>query len=450
MKVKNLLLTILLSQLLSLLYINIYAIEQTLKNNCSKATTDIATDKEKSLAPSDTQVSSDTKVSSDTEVTCMLGDNIKFEISNNILLLSKYMYKDLNFSPFFNVKTLSNPQTVRRYLLDKFIGGGQNLKLKDKKNNNKVNCTFFNRGPKSKKLIIIGTGFGNERERVAPFIHMFHEYDIIIFDYRGHGYDQPKILDTSQLKSCTIENRKNIKKTISELAPFVNWNKVPTLDISKTTFGLKEEAELLTVIKKMKEIKKYDKIFGIGLCFSGYIFSKVASKYPGIIDKLIIDSGLHSIEQIVNKVIEHPELITDPQRGHINFNTNISNIKNFLREAFSKVQIPEKTTGDYLSNVKIPVLFFHGALDILTDLANNLYKNIRATGSAEKAGFIFKRGRHLDIVLKYKEEYAMFSKIFFENRFKDFMHLSTNKEKLAQYIINNITDDITFISGEVN
>ncbi|MCK4517845.1 hypothetical protein KAT92_03655, partial [Candidatus Babeliales bacterium] len=178
-------------------------------------------------------------------------DGEEHTIDSSTNELARYFHGNLNFSPLFKIENLLDPQKMRSELLTPFLGNGQQFTVTSQ-DNATINCTFFDR--KSDTLLIIGTGFANEREKIAPFIHMFDKYDIVIFDYRGHGQDQPKLLDDSH---WGIKPSEIIKNILQKLRPLLDWNKIPNLDVNKTTFGLTEESDLLAVINHVKQNKAY-------------------------------------------------------------------------------------------------------------------------------------------------------------------------------------------------
>lgn len=383
-----------------------------------------------------------------------------FHLTESFTKISNYLYKDLNFSPFFNVKNILDTPKMRQDMTNPFLGGGQFIKVgtDDKKI---INSIFFDR--KSKYLLVVGPGFGNEKEKFAPFVHMFSDYDIVIPDYRGHGYEQPSILDIQQWASSDF---KPVESIINKMNNFICSGKVPHVNLRETTFGLKEEEDILAVVRYLKSKKNYKKVFGIGLCFSSYTFSKLAAKKQGLFSKLILDSSINSVQKLVDTVIESPELIIDPQKGNVpgletlsQDSTILSNTRSFkrsvamtakklitkpiskaLKAGFSKVAIPQTTTTQYLSRARCPVLLIHGSDDLLTDPINHFYKNIGAKSVV--AGFLFKNGRHLTNHIKHKEAYTMLAKLFFENDTREFLDLLQNPKKLIEHIISNMKDDL--------
>ncbi|MBU1007737.1 alpha/beta fold hydrolase [Candidatus Dependentiae bacterium] len=363
--------------------------------------------------------------------------NQSFSISSKLKQIANYLYKNLNFSPLFITANLLDPKKMRSQLLTPYLCDGKNITVKTS-DGETIHCTFFDRN--SKKLLIIGTGFGNEREKVAPLIHMFDKYDIVIFDYRGHGYDQPKLLDTSQ---WLIKPNQKLQQIIDQITPYIDWAKVPNLNINKTTLGMSEEKDLLAAINHFKEKKSYEKLFGIGFCFSSFVLAKTAAQNPGLFNKIILDSSMHSPQNIINRITESPQLLFDPQRGSWSsllktnsYDTNLLSklVSTFLQKSFSKLSITIKTTDQYLSQLQnTPVLFFHGKGDLMTPYNEDFMKNFTQTKIEEKAAIIFENSRHLTNHIKYKELYKAFSKSFFELPYNSFISSLKNPESFVKY-----------------
>jgi len=391
--------------------------------------------------------------------TFMTGDETH-AIDSSTNELAQYFHGNLNFSPFFKIDNLLDSQKMRSELLTPFLGNGQQFTVTTQ-DNATINCTFFDR--KSDTLLIIGTGFANEREKIAPFIHMFDKYDIVIFDYRGHGQEQPKLLDDSH---WGIKPSEIIKNILQKLRPLLDWNKIPNLDVNKTTFGLTEESDLLAVVNHAKQNKAYSQTFGLGFCFSSHIFVKAAAHNPGLFNKLILDSSMHSTQKTIDRVIESPQLAFDPQRGRWEslrkeengeqFDEYIKQpwfgetVTHFVKRAFSKIRIPNKTTGDHLSQLDIPILFFHGKKDIMTPYQDDFVANWKSTGSKEKAAVLFETTTHLTSHIKYKELYKFVSDLFFELDFKQFTSYIKDRKKLINYKVKKIIGDLKQTSGEPN
>lgn len=390
-------------------------------------------------------------------ITCKISKNIEesfieesFLISPKLQNVARFLHGNLNFSPFFQVKALLNQKKTHADLLSPFIGNGRLITVTTD-DGAKINCTFFDR--KSDKLIVIGTGFGNDRGKVASFAHMFNKKDVVIFDYRGHGYKQPKILQTEQ---WTIKASEKLKSILHKLSSRINWKRIPNLNLKETTLGNNEEKDLIAVVSHCKEQKTYKKIYGIGLCFSSYIFSKAAAQNPGLFDKLVLDSSLHSPRELADRITESPQLLFDPQRnqwstilsGDIDGNEFTTLAHDFFKQIFSKTTIVDKTTGDYLSQIKnTPILFFHGKRDQMTPYDVDFIKNWNSI-EQEKAAIIFDSTTHLTNNIKYKEIYKTICDLFFELSYSKFSEHLKKPEKLVDYKIGQIEEKLNLLIKE--
>jgi len=369
-----------------------------------------------------------------------------FVLPPQLLNITKYLYKSLNFSPLFVVQNLLNPQKLRAHLLAPFMGNGEIIAVHTE-DGEAINCTFFDRD--SDKLLVIGTGFGNEREKVAPLVHMFDKYDVVIFDYRGHGYDQPKLLDISQ---WSIQPGQELRKTIEQITPFIDWTRVPNINLSKTTLGLSEEKDLLAVINHLKRKKEYTKTFGIGFCFSSFVFAKATTINPGLFDRIIFDSSLYSPQNIINRITESPQLLFDPQKGSWASvikaqNDNLTIIQllqenlltklatNFLQNAFANLTITTQTTGHYLSQLSdTPILFFHGKTDKMTPYNEDLIKNFTQTKTEKNH-------------IKYKELYKGIATLFFELPYNVFIESLKDPQNFIDHEFNLMQKEVCKVAA---
>ena len=90
----------------------------------------------------------------------------------------------------FNTAILKQPEDTRKILdnLPLHLGSGvRGFVPLIKSPGKKIPYTFFDRG--SDELVIIGGGFANPREMLAPLLGIFVDYNVVIFDHVGHGLD---------------------------------------------------------------------------------------------------------------------------------------------------------------------------------------------------------------------------------------------------------------------
>ena len=388
-----------------------------------------------------------------------------FDLSPTFSTIAQHLYGNLNFSPLFLTDNLLNPKKMRELLLNPHIAGGTPVTVTTS-DGEQIACTFFDRN--SDKLLIIGTGFGNEQEKVAPLVHIFDKMNVVIFSYRGHGINEKKIIDTTQWK---VKPTNKIKGYLEQLAPFINWNRVPNINLSKTTLGKKEEQDILAVTnhfsqQRIAQKQKYQKKFAMFFCFSSYVGSKIASQYPGLFDKIIFDSSMHAPHEIIDRVASKPQLLFDPQRASwdsviavkkasvsvrelLQENIFTKTIVNFLKSVLPKRSGTEKTTANYLSKIKVPILFFHGKMDKMTPLESDFKKNWDAVESTEKLAVIFDDTKHLTSCIKHKELYKFIATMFFEQSHDEFVDCLENPKNAVQYIQADLSRKLNEVENNI-
>ena len=132
-----------------------------------------------------------------------------------------------------------------------------------------IPCIHFIR-PNSRKLVIIGPGFPTPKEKMAPYLHIFPDCDLLFFDYRGQGlYHKPKWGF----------------KSLDALG-----YKVFGVDMSVTGLGTREVEDLRVVVAEMKLKKPYQSVHGLGLCYSSFIFAQAQALYSDLFTSLICAS----------------------------------------------------------------------------------------------------------------------------------------------------------------
>ncbi len=312
--------------------------------------------------------------------------NINTSIEDSLKVLSPKLeawaineFAGLNQSIFFDTNFIVNSALVRerhlKYRHDK-INRGQRFSAKTS-DGFTISGTYFNRN--SDKLLIIGEGFTNDREKMTPFLSTFNDYDIILFDFRGQGYNPTKIITPqffatalasyffhneyvknglvkdrswsyivpplllasvvspilgATLTSYTVidkclENGRNKNLLLSGLAAlFVatfglnpcNWSG----RLSQMTFGVnsrhltlgdKEEKDVIAVVKEARTKKEYKQIYGLGICYGAFVFAKTQAMYPGTFNKLILDGCWHDLPSVISKLRKDLKMLSDPQRG---------------------------------------------------------------------------------------------------------------------------------------
>ena len=242
------------------------------------------------------------------------------------------------FNPIF----IKNPQESFQKLSEL---GGKTLSIPCEASPN-IRCTFFDR--KSDTLLVLGPGFPVQRERMLPFVKLFPSYDLLLFDYRGVGSDY------------------HLNK-LSLLFPwkwkgFLSWI-ISKVDFNISGIGTLEEDDVISVVDACKQKKKYQRIFGLGLCFSSYVFARAMTKRPNLFDKLIFDGSWPSLERVAKNIAKNPSLLFSVENPSSNFAclTYQEWFQNFtvgLVEWLTWVNLHTSPLSFYLSRLPCPILFF--------------------------------------------------------------------------------------------
>lgn len=345
-------------------------------------------------------------------------NELNFELPSTLDTLAQKCFPHLNSSLFFNTKFIQQVKDVRQWHKDRL--GGQ-LFTATTQDGIQITGTFFDRH--SDHVIIVGPGFTNSREIMTPFVAMFEDSDIILFDFRGHGYgDRPASFFNSSLSMYFFE-----------------------ADAHKTTIGKKEELDVLAIIdyiKKRKNNPSY-KIYGIGVCFGALVFLKTAAMYPNTFDKLVLDGCWLSLQLFLEKLTKDPRLICVPQEG------GWANNWFFKRKLTQKALEPiaKHILGFNLDNISladiieqnkenlnnIDVLFFQGKNDLVV-LRNEFEQFWHALPSPNKTAIITSNP-HVKNHWKQKELYALTCRLFFDLPHRKFISALQNPSIACQHII---------------
>ena len=337
-----------------------------------------------------------------------------FELDHNIERLARHQYGYLNNSPFFDVSFILQPEKVRAYQLKNKINTHDVGIIKEctTRDGLPIKATYFNR--ESDCLVIIGPGFTNEREKMSPFVHLFGQYDVVLFDYRGHGYHESLVQNPS------------------------TWHKNPIVkffgvDPSVSRLGLDEEKDVEAVVRVMRQEKKYTKVIGIGICYSALIFVKTAALYPDLFTHLILDGCWLSLKNFTEKLTLDLKRLCSPQRGGWqNFwltrqqwgREAIINGSEFLFDLnFKSVSIL-----DFLPSLTdIRILYFHSKDDLV--ISRHEFEIVwNATKTTEKTAIITSNP-HVWNHLKQKELYAFITDLFINVPHKEFAECLFSYEK---------------------
>lgn len=228
------------------------------------------------------------------------GQQEPFTLPEEIFNNAKKDNQNLNESILFNRDFLKNNlQKVHDTLVSDYSGQEIIITTLD---NTDIHCLYFDRN--SDNLVIVGPGFTNAKELFAPFVGMFPKYDIVLFDYRGHGINQK---DNSAWSKPLSKIKKRINKSFD-------------VDTNITRLASIEDLDITAVVEHFKynNNKKYTCVTGLGICYSALIFLQAQALHCAgkkLFDKIILDGCWLSLEKFVTKLSQDPKLLKSPQFG---------------------------------------------------------------------------------------------------------------------------------------
>jgi len=336
--------------------------------------------------------------------------------------------KNLNNSPLFDPTFLSDPEKVRQHHLKKKYlpdneGKIYNFIIEEDEYGDEITSqmTHFDRG--SDKLLVVGTGFTNSREMMSPFIDMFPDYDIVIFDFRGHGHHES-----------------------SWLNPFSwSWSFTKSMfgcDLEEVGLGNVEEKDVFTVVDSCKKLKNYNQVLGLGVCYSAFILLKAAcvasQNGQRLFDKIVLDSCWESLPKFIDKIKKDPKTILDPQKGgcenHWLYTSSYLQGPLFwFAENFMGLEIHDVSILDYLSHLKETELFFiYGKDDLM--ITRGEFETVWNTVPAGiKKTALITCHPHVRNHLKSKELYKLACELFFDENQDSYYKLLSNPKMLIDY-----------------
>jgi len=280
-----------------------------------------------------------------------------------------------------------------------------------------IKATLLERN--SSTLLVVGGGFTNFREQMAPMGDLFNSYDVLFFDYRGHGYEK-----TSLLKPRTW---KNLSKAVLGI------------DRKQVRLGLSEHADVKAIVQAACHHKKYTNVVGLGICYSGLILIKTAALYPDLFTKLIIDGCWHSLRDAVETLAKDPGMIPHPQR-HSRWQHNWLVRQRWFQRAIIwfgqklfNVEFDTVSVMDYAPLLKesMPILFIHGKDDAMIP-REKFETMFHATNCRQKTALIT-TNPHVWNHLKEKELYKEVVEMFIGMSYQQFNHFMITPEALIDY-----------------
>lgn len=350
--------------------------------------------------------------------TCVLTPSKHFELSQEVKNIAYNSNKTLGYSKFFDTTRIVNSKWIKKELEKDQTHSEKTVQTKDKKN---INFSFFNRN--SDTLVLVGPGFTNSKEKMAPFAHMFLEYDVAILNFRGHGHSN------------------NFR-----------WN--PLYHLTGVDHGIQlgasEENDVFAVIENLKKEKKYKKVIGLGICFGAFAFAKAQAMAERaeikLFDKLILDGCWLSLDATKNKILNDPYLIVSPQKGGApNFlrkifqNKKVSNSLEWCIEKLCNIKFAHVNLEKYLKRISVPTLLFYGKDDLM--IKRNEFEEIWNHLKTDEKVAIITDNPHVHNHLRSKELYKLNCDLFIEQSYESFLEKISDPDKLINHLEQNIKQE---------
>jgi pimeloyl-ACP methyl ester carboxylesterase len=337
----------------------------------------------------------------------VLGDKPGVPLPDAVESYAKSLYSDLNKSPMFKTTFVRDIPLMREFHLDPSNPDRGQLVSVTTEDGIEIKCTYFDRG--SDELVVVGPGFTNEREIMSPFVEMFRTgsagkkgRDVVIMDFRGHGYEPTKLSDPSTWLSCDLA-----KNTFG-------------MDSRESMLGEVEELDVVAVVKGFRNFKNYKNVCGVSVCYGSFVFLKTEAMYPGLFDKVVVDGCWDTLEKLVGKMRHDLKLLCKPQTG--GWKEAWLSKQGWAQESLFwcarniwqlNFEHDVRLT-DYLPKItKTPVLFFYGKNDLMVyrDEFEDLFN---AVATPYKVGVVTSNP-HVMNQYKQKELYKHICETFFDS-----------------------------------
>jgi len=257
---------------------------------------------------------------------------------------AKKTYGELEQAKFFNEAMLKNPAQV----LQAWKKDPSHTEITYRSNDLYIDYSLFKRN--SSTLLIVGPGFTNSKEKMAPFVEMFSNYDVAVLNFRGQHYNQPSF---NPLYAC------------------LGINSVDKL-------GACQVEDVINVITQLRP--PYKQIIGLGICFGGFVFIKaqsmLAKQNKKLFDKIIVDGCWFSMDTMRSQLQEAslPSMLS-----FIDFSW-------YVKKLFG-LDEQDLNLRHYLNDFRIPILFFYGKYDKVVSRAE--FEQIwQGIGSRDKIAII--------------------------------------------------------------
>lgn len=224
----------------------------------------------------------------------------------------------------------------------------------------KIPVIFFDRG--KEEAIVVGEGFPGRKEWGIRKAQLFHNYDVILFDYSWHN------MRDFLLRYSTIRH------------PF-------------DAFFFNEKETVLAVTNYLKQYKNYREIIGLCECYSNFTF--VLAQAEAEVDekpftKLILDSCWHNSRDWLESISFDPWLPCNPQHGGAPKWLQSILRNSCLHWSIAKLLdclTPNISIAPPLKKIDNPVLFIHGRNDKFVPI-DSVFEKIWDATETEKTLFI--------------------------------------------------------------
>lgn len=345
------------------------------------------------------------------ETALILPDQQPIALPEHATTIAYNSNRFLGLSKFFDTQAIAHSPTISREWAKDRTHSNNSVITAD---NITINFSLFKRN--SDTLVVVGPGFTNNKEKMAPFVHMFLDYDIAIINFRGHGY----------------------KDTLS-LNPLYH-----ALDVDyDARLGAKEEQDVVAVVDALRG--SYKNIIGLGICFGAFVFLKsqaIAEQHKKpLFDKLIVDGCWLSPKEMQVKIEQDPYLITNPQQGGAphalrRCGPSLIGSASALLEALLGISFANIDLRSYLPSVSIPILFFYGKDDRM--VTRKEFEEIwRLTASSDKIAIITSNP-HVHNHVRSKELYKMICELFIQTTPLQTVEILQNQEALTAWSYEQI------------
>src|SRR3990167_3370341 len=209
-------------------------------------------------------------------------------IPNSVQNLAYHQNKLLSTSQLFNTKLISDSASVQAAWERDATHTEITITTSDQV---QLTCSYFNR--QQRRVLVICPGHSNAKEKMAPFVHMFPDYDLLLVNFRGLGYEpynfHPVYLALGFTGAAGFGQREHL-----DVQAAVTWLRQQT-----TVDGQ----------------PRYQQITGLGICLGAYVLARAQALNPALFDQLILDGCWVSLEHFIDKLIADPQLIMNPQVG---------------------------------------------------------------------------------------------------------------------------------------